>query len=123
MIAEGGKPSVYSFVAVLSACSHADLVDKGRGLFSAMVLDYGIELTVLYCNCMVDLLGRAGHLEETRLFIATMPVDANGATWGALLDACRTYGNVKLGEFLPKSFSSWNLMIQMHTCFCPTSTP
>ena len=89
-------------MAVLSACSHAGLVDEGRRLFLAMTQDYGIEPDVLHCNCMVDLLGRAGHLEEAKLFIDNMPVEPDGATWGALLGACRTYGNVEMGELAAK---------------------
>ncbi|KAG0569542.1 hypothetical protein KC19_6G098400 [Ceratodon purpureus] len=100
MKAEGVKPDGYSFVAVLSACSHAGLVDEGRRLFLAMSQDYGIEPTVLHYACMVDLVGRAGHLEEARLFIGNMPVEPDKATWGALLGACRTYGNVELGELV-----------------------
>ena len=98
MIADGGKPNEISFVAVLSACSHSGLVDEGRRLFLAMTQDYGIEPTVVLCNCMVDVVGRAGHLEEAKLFIDKMPVEPNEATWGALLGACRTYGNVDLGK-------------------------
>ena len=60
--------------------------------------DYGVEPTVVHYTCMVDLLGRAGLLEETKRFISSMPVEANVGTWGALLGACRTYGNVQLGE-------------------------
>ena len=98
MIADGVKPDEISFVAVLSACSHSGLVDEGRRIFLAMTQDYGIEPTVVLCNCMVDVVGRAGHLEEAKLFIDKMPVEPNEATWGALLGACRTYGNVDLGK-------------------------
>ena len=98
MIADGVKPDEISFVAVLSACSHSGLVDEGRRLFLAMTQDYGIEPTVVLCNCMVDVVGRAGRLEEAKLFIDKMPVEPNEATWGALLGACRTYGNVDLGK-------------------------
>ena len=98
MDADGVKPDECSFVAVLSACSHAGLVDEGCRLFSVILQDYGIEPNVLHCNCMVDLLGRGGHLEEAKCFIDNMPVEPNGATWGTLLGACRSYGNVELGE-------------------------
>lgn len=47
---------------------------------------------------VVDLLGRAGQLEEAKLLIANMPLEPNGATWGSLLGACKTHGNVELGE-------------------------
>ena len=101
MKADGLVPDAYSFVALLSACSHAGLVDEGRQIFCAMK-DYGVEHTVVHFSCMVDLLGRAGLLEETKLFISSIPVEADAGTWGALLGACRTYGNVELGELAAK---------------------
>ena len=101
MKADGLVPDAYSFVALLSACSHAGLVDEGRQIFCAMK-DYGVEPTVVHYTCMVDLLGRAGLLEETKRFISSMPVEANAGTWGAFLGACRTYGNVELGELAAK---------------------
>ena len=101
MKADGLEPNAYSFVALLSACSHAGLVDEGRQIFCAMK-DYGVEPTVVHYTCMVDLLGRAGLLEETKRFISSMPVEADAGTWGALLGACRSYGNVELGELAAK---------------------
>ena len=101
MKADGLVPDAHSFVALLSACSHAGLVDEGRQLFCAMK-DYGVEPTVVHYTCMVDLLGRAGLLEESKRFISSMPVEADAGTWGALLGACRTYGNVELGELAAK---------------------
>ena len=101
MKADGLVPNAYSFVALLLACSHAGLVDEGRQIFCAMK-DYGVERTVVHYTCMVDLLGRAGLLEEAKRFISIMPVEANAGTWGALLGACRTYGNVELGELAAK---------------------
>ena len=101
MKANGLVPDAYSFVALLSACSHAGLVDEGRQIFCAMK-DYGVEPTVVHYTCMVDLLGRTGLLEETKRFISSMPVEADAGTWGALLGACRTYGNVELGELAAK---------------------
>ena len=64
--------------------------------------DYGVEPTVVHYSCMADLLGRAGLLEETKRLISSMPVEADAGTWGALLGACRTDGNVELGELAAK---------------------
>ena len=101
MKADGLVPDASSFVSLLSACSHAGLVDEGRQIFCAMK-DYGVEPTVVHYSCMADLLGRAGLLEETKRFISSMSVEADAGTWGALLGACRTYGNVELGELAAK---------------------
>ena len=101
MKADGLVPDAYSFVALLSACSHAGLVDEGRQIFCSMK-DYGVEPRVVHYTCMVDLLGRAGLLEETKRFVSSMPVEADAGTWGALFGACRIYGNVELGELAAK---------------------
>jgi pentatricopeptide repeat protein len=89
-------------VALLSACSHAGLVDEGRRLFLAMSHDFGISPSVVHWSCMVDIHGRAGHLEEARLLIDSMPVEPDVAAWGALLGACRSYGSVEFGELAAK---------------------
>jgi pentatricopeptide repeat protein len=122
MIAEGVKPDECSLVGVLTACSHAGLLDEGRRQFLAMTQDYGIEPTVVHHNCMVDLLGRAGHLEEAELFIRNMQVEPDGTTWAALLGACRTYGNVELAEYAaqeclklePKNSSAYVLLSNVY---------
>ena len=101
MKADGLVPDAYTFVALLSACNHAGLVDEGRQIFCA-IKDYGVEPAVVHYTCMVDLLGRAGLLKDTKRFISSMPVEPDAGTWGALLGACRTYGNVELGELAAK---------------------
>jgi pentatricopeptide repeat protein len=104
MIGAGVKPNGYSFVALLSACSHAGLVDEGRLFFLAMAHDYGISSSMVHWSCMVDVLGWAGHLEETKLLIDSMPVEPDVAAWGALVGACRSYGNVEFGELAVKEY-------------------
>ncbi|CAM6098120.1 unnamed protein product [Calypogeia fissa] len=66
--------------------------------FYLCMQDYGIEPSIVHYTCIVDLIGRAGHLEEAQRFISDLPVEPNRIAWGALLGACRTYGNVELGE-------------------------
>lgn len=62
------KPNHITFVCVLSACSHAGLVSEGWQYLECMSRDYCITPRTEHYACMVDLLGRAGHLE--RLAIA-----------------------------------------------------
>ncbi|XP_058089519.1 pentatricopeptide repeat-containing protein At4g33990 [Magnolia sinica] len=94
---EGVKPDHITFVSLLSACSHAGLVDQGQQCFQLMRECYKIEPTVKHYACMVDLLGRAGHLDTAYEFIESMPVRPDASVWGALLGACRIHGNVELG--------------------------
>ncbi|CAK9195071.1 unnamed protein product [Sphagnum troendelagicum] len=95
---EGVQPDAITFIGVLSACSHAGLVNEGLGYFSSMFQDHGIMPTSTHYGCMVDLLGRAGCLREAEECIKKMPNEANPSIWAALLGACRVYCNVKLAE-------------------------
>eukprot|EP01018_Ginkgo_biloba_P025790 Gb_04077 [translate_table: standard] len=94
----GMNPNHITFICILSACSHAGLVDEGWQYFHCMSQDYYITPTVEHYACMVDLLGRAGHLNEAQEFIHKMPLEPNAGVWGALLGACRIHCNIKLGE-------------------------
>lgn len=85
-------------VGVLSACSHTGLTDRGTEYFHSMNKDYGITPNSKHYACMIDLLGRAGCLEEAQNLIRNMPFEPDAATWGALLGASRIHGNMELGE-------------------------
>ncbi|CAM6001256.1 unnamed protein product, partial [Sphagnum balticum] len=98
LISEGVKPDGVVFIGVLSACSHAGLVDEGLQYFFSMSRVHGISPGDEHFGCVVDLLGRAGHLDEAEDFVNKMPLSPGGATWGAVLGACRLHGNVKLAE-------------------------
>eukprot|EP01018_Ginkgo_biloba_P030314 Gb_23082 [translate_table: standard] len=94
----GIKPDHVTFTAILSACRHVGLVDEGWLYFNQMSQHYGIAPTVEHYTCMVDLLGRAGCLSEAHDLIRKMPVEPDGAVWGALLGACRMHCNIELGK-------------------------
>eukprot|EP01018_Ginkgo_biloba_P019690 Gb_04886 [translate_table: standard] len=94
----GMEPNHITFVCVLSACSHAGLVNEGWQYFDCMIQDYHITPRVEHYTCMVDLLGRAGHLDEAEEFIEKMPLEPGASVWGALLGACRIHCNIELGE-------------------------
>ncbi|KAF9621598.1 hypothetical protein IFM89_023773 [Coptis chinensis] len=94
---EGVKPDHVTFVSLLSACSHAGLIDQGQQCFKLMQEKYCIQPGLKHFGCIVDLLGRAGHLDMAYDFIKNMPVRPDAPVWGALLGACRIHGNVELG--------------------------
>ncbi|KAM0829048.1 hypothetical protein ACQ4PT_067132 [Festuca glaucescens] len=91
-------PDEVTFVGVLTACTHAGLVDKGRDFFLSMVGTYGVAPNVMHYGCIIDLLGRAGKLTEALETIGKMPMRPNCAIWGTLLAACRVHGNSEIGE-------------------------
>ncbi|XP_062083085.1 pentatricopeptide repeat-containing protein At4g02750 [Humulus lupulus] len=98
MKAAGIIPDDVTMVGVLSACSHTGLVDRGTEYFYRMNQQYGITANSKHYTCMIDLLGRAGRLDEAQNLMKTMPFEPDGATWGALLGASRIHGNTELGE-------------------------
>eukprot|EP01018_Ginkgo_biloba_P016705 Gb_16366 [translate_table: standard] len=94
------KPDSITFTGVLSACSHAGLVDEGWQYFDSMKRDHLITPNEEHYACMVDLLGRSGCLDEARDLINTIPLEPNACVWGALLGACGIHCNIELGEYV-----------------------
>ncbi|MQM00830.1 hypothetical protein Taro_033569 [Colocasia esculenta] len=94
----GLNPDDVTFICLLSACSHSGLIKEGKELFSAMTKSFNIVPRIEHCICMVDLLGRGGHLDEAQDFIKNMPFASDVCVWGALLSACRLHKNLQLGE-------------------------
>ncbi|ESQ55747.1 hypothetical protein EUTSA_v10024626mg [Eutrema salsugineum] len=93
------RPDWITFVAVLLACNHSGLVDTGMQHFESMVRDYRVEPRPDHYTCMVDLLSRAGKLDEALKLIRSMPFRPHAAVFGTLLGACRVHKNVELAEF------------------------
>nr|XP_043636083.1 putative pentatricopeptide repeat-containing protein At3g11460, mitochondrial [Erigeron canadensis] len=93
------RPDGPVFVCVLSACSHAGLTDIGLHYFNSMKIKYGLKPGPEHYSCVVDLLGRAGRIDDAQKIISTMPMEPDGAVWGALLGACKIHKNVDLAEF------------------------
>lgn len=98
MLKERFRPNSVTFVGVLSACSRAGFVDEGRRFFTYLLEGRGIVPTVKLYGCMVDLLGRAGELDEAELLIKSMPVKPTSSIWSSLLVACRIHGNLDVAE-------------------------
>ncbi|GJZ52131.1 pentatricopeptide repeat-containing protein [Tanacetum coccineum] len=92
------RPNDISFVGVLVACSHAGRVQEGREYFRLMKDKYKIEPNVRHYGCMVDLLGRAGLLNEAFEFVDKMEIEPNAIIWRTLLGSCRVHNNVELGR-------------------------
>ncbi|KAK2967525.1 hypothetical protein RJ640_001633, partial [Escallonia rubra] len=98
MLLEGLKPDDVIFIAVLSACTHGGLVEEGKRIFGQMVHEFDIKPRIEHYGCMVDLLGRAGKLEEAVSFIESMRLEPNVVIWATLLCACKIHGDGELFE-------------------------
>ncbi|KAM7528595.1 hypothetical protein LguiB_032005 [Lonicera macranthoides] len=119
------RPNHVTMLAVLSACSHVGLVETGCWYFNNMDLRYGIKPKIEHYGCMIDLLGRAGRLQEAVELLIRMPFEANGAIWGCLLAASRIHGNVYLGEMAlqrlvklePHNSGNYSLLSNIYAAF------
>ncbi|PSS16030.1 Pentatricopeptide repeat-containing protein [Actinidia chinensis var. chinensis] len=98
MIVNGITPDEGVFTSILTACSHAGLVGEGKEIFHSMKRTYNVQPGLAHYSCLVDLLGRAGHLDEAYELIKAMEVKPTGDIWTALLSACRLHRNVELAE-------------------------
>uniref|UniRef100_A0A5K1GGY2 Pentacotripeptide-repeat region of PRORP domain-containing protein n=2 Tax=Nymphaea colorata TaxID=210225 RepID=A0A5K1GGY2_9MAGN len=98
----GLEPNSITFIGVLCACCHAGFVELGEAYFRSMTKQYRIQPNIKHYGCMVDLLGRAGRLEDAKELINSMPVKPDVVIWGSLLAACRSHGDVEMGEWAAK---------------------
>ncbi|XP_010245112.1 PREDICTED: putative pentatricopeptide repeat-containing protein At5g37570 isoform X2 [Nelumbo nucifera] len=92
------QPNSITFTGILTACAHRGLVDEGRRYFHLMRDLGSIVPKMEHYACMVDLLGRAGFIDEAHNLISSMPIRPEASIWGALLGACKIHGNLELAE-------------------------
>lgn len=99
---DGLKANKITFLSLLYACSHSGLKDKGLKLFDLMIKKYRLEPEVKHYTCVVDLLSRAGRLEEAESFMRSMPMKPDAVTWKTLLSACKIHKNADMGRRIVK---------------------
>ncbi|KAI6696719.1 hypothetical protein NL676_016838 [Syzygium grande] len=94
-------PDSVTLLAVLSGCSHGGLEERGLELFRDIINgEHGVHPEMEHYGCVVDMLGRAGQLQEAFEHIQQMPFEPTPAIWGSLLGACRVHSNVDIGELV-----------------------
>ncbi|KAH7315558.1 hypothetical protein KP509_21G054700 [Ceratopteris richardii] len=108
---QGLKPDAVTFTCLLSACSHAKLVAKGKEMFELMPTVHGIRPSLDHYNCMIDILSRAGRIKEALRFIESMPCLPSIDMWTAILSACKVHAEIDLGfqcfQQLVRTDSGW----------------
>ncbi|XVF60485.1 hypothetical protein PTKIN_Ptkin08bG0050900 [Pterospermum kingtungense] len=103
MQTDGIRPDGVVLLGVLTACTHAGLVEEGLLLFNNMEgQTYRIVPKHEHYSCVVDLLSRAGRFDEALKLIKRMPMKPLASVWGALLNSCRIHNNVELAELAVK---------------------
>ncbi|TKY48639.1 Pentatricopeptide repeat-containing protein [Spatholobus suberectus] len=92
------KPDDITFLGLLSACNHGGLMDEGQFYFETMQVKYKIVPKIQHYGCIVDLLGRAGRIEEALGVIRDMPFEPDVLIWKAILSASMKHNNVMMGH-------------------------
>ncbi|TMX03816.1 hypothetical protein EJD97_013781 [Solanum chilense] len=103
MLHSNVKPDRVAFLAVISACAHAGLVDEGYQYFNLMVSGDGIQPSAEEYSCLIDLLGRAGRLREAYAILQSNPDTREDVELlSALVSACHLHGELEIGEEIAK---------------------
>ncbi|XP_011069810.1 pentatricopeptide repeat-containing protein At3g21470 [Sesamum indicum] len=107
MESSGVKPDGVTFLSVLFACAHGGFVDEGLETLSKME-KYGLTANIKHYGCLVDLLGRAGKLQDAFNLVKEMPMAPNDRVLGALLGACRIHSDTLMTENVLELVSKLN---------------
>lgn len=99
MLELGLKPNHVTFLAVLQACNHAGLLERGLEFFTLMTNSYRLSPGLDHYSCIIDLFGRKGKLKEAFCLIQNMPIKPDAGIWGSLLGACKIHRNTEIGEY------------------------
>eukprot|EP00250_Pteridium_aquilinum_P020349 c24790_g10_i2 orf=358-3252(+) len=125
---EGLKPGDFIFTSILSACSHAGLLEEGLKHFNLMTIDHALLPGQKHYSCISDLLGRAGCFQEAVDVFQTMPMPPDIILWTSLLDSCKTHGYKRLGTQCFKELldtdpddASWYVLMLNICANAPTS--
>ncbi|XP_073130747.1 pentatricopeptide repeat-containing protein At5g13270, chloroplastic [Henckelia pumila] len=122
MRASGVKANGVTFVAVLSACSHAGLVGEAKQYLEFMSSEHGVEPIIDHYDCMIDIYSRAGLLNEALELIHTMPFEPDVMSWKSFLGGCSIHKNYELGkvgaekllQLDPNDTAAYVLMFNLH---------
>ncbi|KAG8383182.1 hypothetical protein BUALT_Bualt05G0158000 [Buddleja alternifolia] len=98
MIQSGLKPDKVAFLSVLMGCNHSGLVEGGKLLFHSMHSDHGLHPERQHYSCMVDLLGRAGSLDEVEELLKGTTWEVDFVIWSSILRSCRIHQSKEVGK-------------------------
>ncbi|EFJ31380.1 hypothetical protein SELMODRAFT_88255 [Selaginella moellendorffii] len=94
---EGVKPNRMTLSTLLSACGHSGLANDAWECFIFVEKECGVTLTSEQYGSMIDVLGRAGEMDQARVLLNNMPCKADAKIWTNFLGACRIHKNLELG--------------------------
>ncbi|KAF3522595.1 hypothetical protein F2Q69_00050176 [Brassica cretica] len=90
-----------------------------------MQSEHEIALEKKHCSCVVDLLARAGHLDEAVKLINEMKLEPDVVVWKTLLYVCKTQGNIDLTQksvYIILKINPFNATVHVLLCGLHTSS-
>ncbi|XP_047334777.1 pentatricopeptide repeat-containing protein At2g45350, chloroplastic [Impatiens glandulifera] len=119
------RPDDITYIGVINACGHSGLIKEGLMCFEIMRRVHRLEPKLQHYGCVIDVLGRAGHIEEATKLIREMPIKPNEVVWRTLLSACNNYESFKIGEPIAKHLieldssksSGYVILSNIYACF------
>ncbi|CAM8985161.1 unnamed protein product [Rhodiola kirilowii] len=104
----GMQPNHATFAALLSALSHSGLVEEGQYWFHKMLSHSHITPMEKHYACIVDLLSRAGKLDEAYKLLQSAKTELGLSVWVSLLSGCHNHGSFLIGEAAAKKVLELN---------------
>ncbi|KAH7366327.1 hypothetical protein KP509_18G072900 [Ceratopteris richardii] len=89
----GYMPDKTSLLCIFSAFNHDGEVDLSKHFFAILMREFFITDSRGYFLCMVDLLGRAGLLDEAEVLVNEAPAEIVSQATLCLLSACKIHGD------------------------------
>ncbi|CAI0386931.1 unnamed protein product [Linum tenue] len=81
-----------------------------------MEKEYRIAPDIEHYGCVIDLLGRAGRLNEAIRLVDSMPMGPNAVIWGTLLGACRMHNAAELAKQVQDHMARFEEASEHGTC-------
>ncbi|CAA7015203.1 unnamed protein product [Microthlaspi erraticum] len=126
MIKSGEEVDAMAFLAILSACNHAGLVEEAQTIFTQAGKTYKMPLTLEHYACYINLLGRCGKIDDALEAVRNMPLEPSARIWSSLLSACEIHGRLDVARKIianelmkaePENPANYVLMSKIHTGF------
>ncbi|KAL5551179.1 hypothetical protein UlMin_001355 [Ulmus minor] len=83
----------YSLTAALAACGQLRFLQLGESIHSKIV-KFGVESSIVGSNCLIDMYGKCGSVEEAILVFNKM-IEKDIISWNSVIAACARNGRLK----------------------------
>lgn len=92
-------PDATTFHGVLLACASEGLTVFGRRLFDSISDVYFVIPRIEHYQCMIEMYGNHGHMEELEKFVEEMSIEPTGPMLESVLNAAKEHGCLKLQKW------------------------